>query len=80
MNIQGDTTEVVLVVAAAKVNIEKKLLEEEYDRLWEDPFDPKTRRMTTVHKTKDGKIYAFIKGSPESILSICSKVRKIRQT
>jgi len=32
--------------------------------------------MTTVHKTKDGKIYAFIKGSPESILSICSKVRE----
>ena len=76
LNIQGDTTEVALVVAAAKGNIEKKLLEEEYDRLWEDPFDPKTRRMTTVHKTKDGKIYAFIKGSPESILSICSKVRE----
>jgi P-type Ca2+ transporter type 2C len=76
LNIQGDTTEVALVVAAAKGNIEKKLLEEEYDRLWEDPFDPKTRRMTTVHKTKDGKVYAFIKGSPESILSICTKVRE----
>jgi Ca2+-transporting ATPase len=76
LNIQGDTTEVALVVAAAKGNIEKKLLEEEYDRLWEDPFDPKTRKMTTVHKTKDGKVYAFIKGSPESILSICSNVRE----
>jgi P-type Ca2+ transporter type 2C len=76
LNIQGDTTEVALVVAAAKGNIEKKLLEEEYDRLWEDPFDPKTRRMTTIHKTKDGKVYAFIKGSPESVLSICSKVRE----
>jgi Ca2+-transporting ATPase len=76
LNIQGDTTEVALVVAAAKGNIEKKLLEEEYDRLWEDPFDPKTRRMTTIHKTKDGNVYAFIKGSPESVLSICSKVRE----
>jgi len=76
LNIRGDTTEVALVVAAAKGNIEKKSLEEEYDRLWEDPFDPKTRRMTTIHKTKDGNVYAFIKGSPESILSICSKVRE----
>ena len=47
LNIQGDTTEVALVVAAAKGGIQKKILEEEYDRLWEDPFDPKTRRMTT---------------------------------
>jgi len=76
LNIQGDTTEVALVVAAAKGNIEKKTLEEEYDRLWEDPFDPKTSRMTTVHKSKDGKVYAFVKGSPESILSICNKVRE----
>ena len=62
--------------AAAKRSIEKKSLEVEYDRLWEDPFDPKTRRMTTVHRRKDGKVYAFIKGSPESILSICSKIRE----
>jgi Ca2+-transporting ATPase len=76
--IQGDTTEVALVVAAAKGGIEKKKLEEEYDRLWEDPFDPKTRRMTTVQRDKDGRVYAFIKGSPESILSICSKAKEDR--
>jgi P-type Ca2+ transporter type 2C len=73
--IQGDTTELALVVAAAKGGIEKRKLEEEYDRLWEDPFDPMTRRMTTVHKDKDGKVYSYIKGSPESILTICNKVR-----
>jgi len=76
LQIQGDTTEVAIVVAAAKGNIEKKMLEEEYDRLWEDSFDPKTRRMTTVHKSKDDRVFAFIKGSPESILSICNKVRE----
>jgi Ca2+-transporting ATPase len=74
--IHGDTTEVALVVAAAKGGIEKRKLEDEYERLWEDLFDPKTRRMTTVHRDKDDKVYAFIKGSPESILSICSKVRE----
>jgi Ca2+-transporting ATPase len=74
--IQGDTTEGALVVAAHKIGIDKKKLEDQYERLWEDPFDSKTRRMTTVHKTGDGKIFAFVKGAPETILPICSKVKE----
>lgn len=75
--VHGDTTEGALVVAARKSGIEKKQLEVENDRIWEDPFDSKTRRMTTVHKTHDGgKIQAFIKGAPESILPICNRVRE----
>lgn len=75
--LQGDTTEGALIVAAHKSGIEKKKLEEENERVWEDPFDPKTRRMMTIHKTQNGeKIYAFIKGAPESILSICNRVRE----
>src|SRR5215203_2602012 len=73
--LRGDTTEGALVVAAHKSGIEKKKLEEENERIWEDPFDPKTRRMMTIHKTHDsGKIYAFIKGAPESLLPICNRV------
>ena len=34
--------------------------------------------MTTVHRDKYGGIFAFIKGAPESIPSICSKVRENR--
>lgn len=75
--LHGDTTEGALVVAAHKSGIEKKKIEEENERIWEDPFDPKTRRMTTVHKTYDGgKIYAFIKGAPESVLPMCNRVRE----
>lgn len=75
--VHGDTTEGALVVAAHKSGIEKKKLEVENERIWEDPFDSKTRRMTTVHKTHDGgKIHAFIKGAPESVLSICNRVRE----
>ena len=75
--LHGDTTEGALVVAAQKSGMEKKKVEEENERVWEDPFDPKTRRMTTVHKTHDGgRIYAFIKGAPESILPICNRVRE----
>lgn len=74
--LQGDTTEGALVVAAAKLGIEKKQLEADYDRLWEDPFDSKTRRMATVHRTRDGKVIAFVKGAPESVLPTCSYVRE----
>jgi len=75
-NTQGDTTEVALVVVAAKGQIEKRLLEKDFERIWEDPFDSKTRKMTTVHRDRDSRIFAFVKGAPESILSICSKVRE----
>ncbi len=79
--IQGDTTEGALVVAAHKAGLEKQKLEDQYDRLWEDPFDPKTRRMVTVHRVnsdKDGSIniISFIKGAPEAILPICNGVRE----
>ena len=70
----GDTTEGALVVSAYKAGIDKRVLEDEYERIWEDPFDPATRRMTTVHRTPSGKILAFIKGAPESVLPICSKM------
>ncbi|MGC1134605.1 MAG: HAD-IC family P-type ATPase [Nitrososphaeraceae archaeon] len=73
---QGDTTEAALVVVAAKGRIEKRLVEKDFERIWEDPFDSKTRKMTTIHREKDGRIFAFIKGAPESIPSICSKVRE----
>lgn len=71
--LHGDTTEGALVVALHKIGIEKKTLEEEHERLWEDPFDSETRRMTTVHRTREGRIFAFVKGAPESILPICTK-------
>ncbi len=73
--LHGDTTEGALVVAARKLGIEKTKLEDDYERLWEDPFDARARRMTTVHKTRDGRVLAFIKGAPESVLPICTKVR-----
>ena len=72
--VRGDTTEGALVVATQKAGMEKTVLEDEYERLWEDPFDPKTRKMATVHRAKDGRVFCFIKGAPEAVLPTCSKV------
>jgi Ca2+-transporting ATPase len=72
--LRGDTTEGALVVAAQKAGLQKKQLEEEYERLWEDPFDSKTRKMATVHRTKDGRIIGFVKGAPEAVIPACNSV------
>jgi Ca2+-transporting ATPase len=46
----GDPTEVALVVAAARLGLQKTELENGFVRVAELPFDSERKRMTTVHK------------------------------
>jgi Ca2+-transporting ATPase len=68
--IMGDPTEVALFESALKTGFSKDVLEEEFPRVAEIPFDSKRKRMTTFHKTPEGKIVSFTKGACESILEI----------
>lgn len=43
------------------------------------PFDPKTKRMANIFEDKSGKYYAACKGSPETILELCSISYEKRQ-
>jgi Ca2+-transporting ATPase len=47
--VAGDPTERALVVAAAQLGLDKRLLEARYPRVAEVPFDAQRRQMTTVH-------------------------------
>ncbi|UCG37174.1 MAG: HAD-IC family P-type ATPase, partial [Candidatus Bathyarchaeota archaeon] len=67
-SILGDTTEGALVVAAAKAGMIRKDLEAAYPRVHEVPFTSERKRMTTIHKTFDGRLVAYVKGAPEIIL------------
>jgi Ca2+-transporting ATPase len=72
----GDTTEGALIVAAAKGGITKKDMEAEYPRVHEVPFTSERKRMTTVHKTPDGKLVAYVKGAPEMIIERSTHILK----
>jgi Ca2+-transporting ATPase len=72
----GDTTEGALIVAAAKAGIAKKDAEEVYPRVHEVPFTSERKRMTTVHKTPDGKLVAYVKGAPEMIIERSTHILK----
>ncbi|MEM3783492.1 MAG: cation-translocating P-type ATPase [Candidatus Bathyarchaeia archaeon] len=70
----GDPTEGALIVAAAKAGLEKEALEKNLPRVGEIPFTSERKRMTTIHKTPEGEIHAYIKGAPEVILERCTHI------
>lgn len=69
----GEPTECALVNFAYKLNLNKNHLKEEYPRIGEAPFDSLRKMMSTVHKTKEGKIIQFTKGAPDEVLKRCNK-------
>jgi Ca2+-transporting ATPase len=75
-NVIGDTTEGALIVAAAKAGMAKENLESMYPRVQEVPFTSERKRMTTVHKSPEGKVFAYVKGAPEIILERCDRALK----
>ncbi|MBS7640541.1 MAG: cation-translocating P-type ATPase [Candidatus Bathyarchaeia archaeon] len=72
----GDSTEGALIVAASKAGLWKNDLEKIYPRIYEVPFTSERKRMTTVHKSADGRIIAFMKGAPEVVLQRCKYILK----
>ncbi len=72
--IKGDPTEGALIVAAAKARIDQTQARLDHPRLEEIPFSSERKRMTTIHRMKDGKTIAFIKGASELVLERCTHV------
>ena len=68
----GDPTEGALVLVTLKAGRKKEKLEQELPRVKEFPFDSTRKRMTTVHKLKNGGYRIITKGAPDMLLPLCS--------
>ncbi|MEK6671565.1 MAG: HAD-IC family P-type ATPase, partial [Nitrospirota bacterium] len=69
--VTGDPTEVALVEFA----LDHELLQQEpLPRMGELPFDADRKRMSTLH-WREGRLVAFVKGAPESLVPLCKQIR-----
>lgn len=66
----GDPTELALLDLSFGYGYEKEALQKKYPRVQENAFDSERKRMTTVHRTKEGQI-AYCKGAADEMLSLC---------
>ena len=70
----GDPTEGALIVAAEKAALGKEKLGGIFPRVREIPFTSERKLMTTVHKTLQNKLVAYLKGAPETVLEKCTHI------
>jgi Ca2+-transporting ATPase len=70
----GDPTEGALLVAAAKLRLNKEHLDAANPVLGEVPFDAERKMMTVVRRTDAGPT-AFVKGAPDVLLGRCTHYR-----
>jgi Ca2+-transporting ATPase len=88
----GDPTEGALVVAAAKAGAIQNVLNEDYPRAQEIPFDSVRKRMVTIHAIEDPHLedaspfvdqserqhyVVAVKGAPDIVLNLCSQYQTI---
>ena len=71
----GDPTETALVIAAARAGLDKRALEKQYPRVAEVPFSSERKRMTTFHYLTDEGATGVVKGAPDVVLRLSTRVR-----
>ena len=71
----GDPTETAVLDAASSCSLVKSRIDEEFPRKAEQPFDSVKKRMITVHSLKNGGYRTAVKGAPDILISLCTKVR-----
>ena len=64
----GDPMEAALVTFAGRCGLDTAVERGRAPRVGEHPFDPATRRMTTVHRQDGGDYLTVRKGAPETVL------------
>lgn len=74
--IAGDPTEGAMIVAAAKVGMDKVSMNLRQHRMQEIPFDSLRKLMTTYHKNEQGELMGYTKGAPDILVNLCSRIMR----
>lgn len=71
--ILGDPTEGALLTAAEKAGFLTVEINVRHRRIFELPFDSQTKRMIVCNEdTETHGLYAYMKGAPDAVLSLCT--------
>ncbi len=70
---QGEPTEAALVNFAYSLGMDKRVLDKDYPRVCEAPFDSMRKMMSTVHQT-DVDYIQYTKGAPDELLQKCTHI------
>jgi P-type Ca2+ transporter type 2C len=70
----GDPTEGALLDLADRYAYDWTAEQAASPRLSSFPFESVRKRMSTLHRDKDGAVYACVKGSPLELLSCCATI------
>jgi Ca2+-transporting ATPase len=76
----GDPTEGALLTAAAKADLWRSDLEDRYQMLMELPFDSNRKRMSTIWREPEGQVRAYVKGAPDVVIGLCTRIRQYDTT
>ncbi|NLU39644.1 MAG: calcium-translocating P-type ATPase, PMCA-type [Bacteroidales bacterium] len=70
----GDPTETALIEFGFRNGVKKDVLENNYPRVAEIPFDSERKRMTTVNSLANNNLRVNVKGGLDEILSVCTAI------
>jgi len=72
---QGDPMEAALLALSGKVQMDHGDLRQKWSRTDVIPFDTRHKYMATLNHNHENQAFIFVKGAPETILSMCSSER-----
>ncbi len=70
---QGDLFDDAILQAADSIGMSSEMLNTDFPRVGELPFDRERKRMTTVHLFNE-QLVAVVKGAPEHVLDLCTGI------
>ncbi|WP_153111760.1 cation-transporting P-type ATPase [Propionivibrio limicola] len=75
-HLEGDPTEGALLTLALKCGLDARFETGALPRTDVIPFESEHRFMATLHHDHEGHAFAFVKGAPERLLSMCARQRE----